>query len=71
MSVRKSIKMLLINENWTLTELAKEASSKLNTKITVDSLSKKLQHETMKYNEAEFLIGVLGYKIEFKKVEQD
>lgn len=32
------------------------------------SLSRKLQNETMKYNEAEMLIGCIGYKIKFEKV---
>ena len=68
MSVRESIKLLLIKENMTLTELAKEVSEKTNKKVTVDGLSKKLQKETMKYNEAEFLVETLGYKIKFEKI---
>lgn len=67
MSVRKSIKMLLIQENMTLTELAKIASEVTGSKYTVDSLSRKLQNETMKYNEAEMLINSIGYKITFEK----
>lgn len=67
MSVRTSIKMLLLQENMTLTELARIATETTGTKYTVDSLSRKLQNETMKYNEAETLINTIGYKIKFEK----
>ena len=67
MSVRTSIRTLLLKENLTLTELAKMASESTNKSYTVDSLSRKLQNETMKYNEAEMLINILGYNIKFEK----
>jgi len=59
--------MLLLQENMTLTELARIATETTGTKYTVDSLSRKLQNETMKYNEAETLINTIGYKIKFEK----
>lgn len=68
MSVRTSIKTLLLQENMTLTELAKFATQTTGKQYTVDSLSRKLQNETMKYNEAEMLIGCIGYKIDFKRI---
>lgn len=68
MSVRTSIKMLLLQENMTLTELARIASEFTGRQYTVDSLSRKLQNETMKYNEAEMLINSIGYKIKFEKI---
>lgn len=67
MSVRTSIKTLLLKENMTLTELAKMVSEATQKPYTVDSLSRKLQNETMKYNEAEMLIQTLGYHIKFEK----
>ncbi len=67
MSVRTSIKTLLLKENITLTELAKMVSATTQKPYTVDSLSRKLQNETMKYNEAEMLINLLGYNIKFEK----
>ena len=70
MSVRESIKMLLVKERMTLTDLIKEASLVSDKKITVDGISKKLQKETMKFNEAEFLASVLGYRINFEKIEE-
>ena len=52
----------------TLTELAKIVSETKGIKYTVDSLSRKLQNETMKYNEAEMLIRAIGYNIKFEKI---
>ena len=70
MSVREYIKMLLVKERLTLTDLVKEASLISNKQMTVDSISKKLQKETMKFNEAEFLANVMGYKINFEKIKK-
>ena len=70
MSVRTSIKTLLLQENMTLTELAKIAAETTGKQYTVDSLSRKLQNETMKFNEAEMLIKCLGYKINFEKTDK-
>lgn len=70
MSVRTSIKTLLLQENMTLTELAKIATETAGKQYTVDSLSRKLQNETMKFNEAEMLIKCLGYKINFEKTDK-
>ncbi len=70
MSVRTSIKTLLLQENMTLTELAKIATNLTGKQYTVDSLSRKLQNETMKYNEAEMLVNCLGYKINFEKTDK-
>ena len=70
MSVRTSIKTLLLQENMTLTELAKIATETTGKQYTVDSLSRKLQNETMKFNEAEMLIKCLGYEINFEKTDK-
>lgn len=70
MSVREHIKTLLVKECMTLTELVKLASKISDKKITVDSISKKLQKETMKFNEAEFLAEVMGYQLKFEKFKK-
>ena len=67
MSVRETIKMLLVKENMTLTELPGLVNSELGKPYTIDGLSRKLQRQTMKYNEAEMLINLLGYDIKLVK----
>ena len=67
MSVREDLKILLVKEKMTLTELAKEAEQLTGKKYTVHSLSQKLVNNTMKYDEMKLLAGILGYKIKFEK----
>ncbi len=54
----------------TLTELARIVPQTTGKQYTVDSLSRKLQNETMKYNEAEMLINNMGYTIKFEKLNK-
>lgn len=70
MSVREDLKILLVKEKMTLTELAKEAQEVSGRKYTVHTLSQKLVNSSMKYDELKFLAEVLGYRIKFEKIEQ-
>lgn len=70
MSVKETIKILLAKENITLTELAKELSEETKENIKMDSLSQKLRKGTMKYEEVELITKVLGYKINFEKIDK-
>ena len=71
MSVREDLKILLVKEKMTLTELAIEAQRVPGKKYTVHTLSQKLVKSSMKYDELKFLAEVLGYRIKFEKVEQE
>lgn len=71
MGVREDLKILLVKEKMTLTELAREAEEKSGKKVTVHSLSQKLVNSSMKYDELKFLAGILGYRIKFEKVENE
>lgn len=68
MSVREDLKILLVKEQMTLTELAKEAENISGKKYTVYGLSQKLVNSSMKYDEMKFLAEVLGYDIKFEKM---
>ena len=68
MSVREDLIILLVKEQMTLTELAKEAENISGKKYTVYGLSQKLVNSSMKYDEMKFLAKVLGYDIKFEKV---
>ena len=67
MSIRKEIKILLIKEKMTLTELAKEMSEKSGNKYTMRSLSQKLMRETLRTDEYKLIADVLGYEVVLKK----
>ncbi len=67
MGVREDIKTLLLQENMTITALAKKLSEHKGTKISADSISQRLRKGTMQYNDAKEIIQLLGYKINFHK----
>lgn len=69
MGVREDLKILLVKEKMTLTELAREAEKASGKKFTVHTLSQKLVNSSMKYDELKFLAEVLGYRIKFEKIE--
>lgn len=71
MSVREDLKILLVKEQMTLTELAREATAISGKNVTVHSLSQKLVNSSMKYDELKFLAGILGYRIKFEKVDNE
>lgn len=69
MGANKDLRKLLLEEYKTIKQLADMASDASGTKITQYSISQKLNRNSMKYDEVQFLAGVLGYEIEFKKVK--
>lgn len=67
MGVREDIKVLLSRENWTMTEVARELSGKLNKEYTQSNLSHKLSNKTLRYEEAKLIGDILGYDLTFVK----
>ena len=65
MSVSEDLKILLLKEKMTITELAALASEKSGKSYTVFGISQKLARSSMKYDELKFLSSVLVYKIKF------
>lgn len=68
MGINEDLRILLLKECTTIKKLAEKANAISDKKFTADGISQKLNNSTMKYDEAKFLAGVLGYEIEFKKV---
>lgn len=69
MSANKDLRKLLLEENKTIKQLADMASQIAGKSITQYSISQKLNRNSMKYDEVQFLAEVLGYEIEFKKIK--
>lgn len=67
MAIRNKIKAILADEDFTMKALAEELSKKNNKKVTLDTISKKLAKDTIKYREVEEILEVLGYKITIEK----
>ena len=68
MGSNEDLRILLIKEKVSITELAQMASEKSGKNYTVFGLSQKLHRNSMKYDEFKFLAEVLGYKINFEKI---
>ncbi|PWL77644.1 hypothetical protein DBY21_04865 [Candidatus Gastranaerophilales bacterium] len=70
MSVSEDLKILLLKEKMTITELAALAAEKSGKPYTVFGISQKLARSSMKYDELKFLAQILGYRINFEKIEE-
>ncbi|MBQ8460474.1 LLM class flavin-dependent oxidoreductase [bacterium] len=68
MGSNEDLRILLVKEKMTITELAQLATEKSGKNYTVYGISQKLVRGSMKYDELKFLAEVLGYKINFEKI---
>lgn len=69
MTIRKTIKKILIDEGLTLTELVNKLNTEHNRNDSVQNLSNKLRRGTLKYDDALEIASVLNYNIEWVKNE--
>lgn len=75
MSIKETVKIELAKSDTTLTEIVKRLNKKHENDInfkpdTLQNLSKKINKGTLRYEEAEEIAEVLGYKIEWVKKEK-
>ncbi len=67
MNISNEIKKLMIDNDMTLTELAKVISVKKKKSFSVQNFSQKLKNNTITLKEFEIILDALGYTIIFKK----
>lgn len=67
MSVSEDLRILLVKEKMTITELAKLAAQRSGKPYTVFGISQKLARNSIKYDEMKFFADILGYNIKFEK----
>lgn len=67
MNPRVEIKKILVEENITLSELAKKLGENLDKEYSLNNLSGKLRKETISFKEVDLIAKILGYKIKFEK----
>lgn len=70
MSVNEDLRILLLKEKMTITELAKLATEQSGKSYTVFGISQKMARSSIKYDEMEFFAKVLGYRIKFEKIDK-
>ncbi|MBR1424582.1 LLM class flavin-dependent oxidoreductase [bacterium] len=68
MGVKEDIKILLVQSNWTLKELAQELTRRTGRVYSSPMLSQKLYRENLHYKEAKIIGEILGYRLKFEKV---
>lgn len=71
MGVSEDLRILLVREKMTITELAKLASERSNSKYTVFGISQKLARNSVKYDEMKFFAKILGYDLKFEKIIEE
>ena len=66
-NLRDEIKILLLKNHLTMTDLASKMSDFLGRRITQSNLSQKLGNESLRYDELMAILDILGYDFEYKK----
>ena len=67
MGVREDIKTIIVQSNWTITEVAREMTQITGKNYSRSNISKKLTRKTLKYEEAALIGQILGYELKFVK----
>ncbi|MBO6086859.1 LLM class flavin-dependent oxidoreductase [bacterium] len=65
MGVKKDIKMLLLENDITITDIAKEMTKRTGKFFSRSNISQKLLRGTLKYEEAQLIGEILGYELKF------
>jgi hypothetical protein len=66
---REQVKILLVKENMSITELARKMTAFTGKSYTQQGLSNKLSRDTLRYSEISIIAEILGYKINFEKIK--
>lgn len=66
-NLREEIKILLLKNHITMTELASKMTEILGKKISQNNLSQKLGNQSLRYDELMAILDILGYDFEYKK----
>ena len=67
MGVKEDIKTIIVQENWTMTEIAKIMTQKTGKSYSGSNISQKLSRKTLKYEEAKLIGQILNYDLKFIK----
>ena len=65
MDIRDEIKSLIAKNGTTLKKVCEQLSEEKGKKIIGNNITNKLRRKTIKFQEIQDILGVLGYRIEF------
>ncbi len=63
MDIKEEIKILLLKEKYTITEIAAEMAKITGKHYTQASLSHKLKRDTLRVSEYKLILDILGYEL--------
>lgn len=69
MTAKEFVKTLLAKEAITLKELARLATENSDKKFTLEGLCHKMRLGTVRFEEIELFLKILGYRLELKKID--
>ncbi len=69
MSIREEIKSMIVKSGWTMSAVIKVINEKESRHDTLQNLSNKLTRGTIQYRDVKKIAEVIGYRIEWVKIE--
>jgi len=67
MDIKNEIKSLIAKRGMTLKQVCKILSEKTGKEYSGNNITNKLRRKTIKYEEVEMILKILGYKLEYKE----
>ena len=65
MGVKEDIKAYKVKSGWTISKVQEELNKRNGTNFGMQNLSKKINNETLRYNEILQIADIIGYTIEW------
>ncbi|WP_160684292.1 LLM class flavin-dependent oxidoreductase [Clostridium sp. C2-6-12] len=65
MGVKEDIKSYIVKSGWTISKVQEELNKRNGTNFGMQNLSKKINNETLRYNEIIQIADIIGYTIEW------
>lgn len=67
MTIKDDLKSYIVKKGYNVSKLNDELNKKNGTNQSVQNLNKKINNETIRYNEVLEIADILGYNIEWKE----
>lgn len=67
MGVKEDIKSYIVKSGWTISKVQDELNKRNGTDFGMQNLSKKINNETLRYNEILQIADIIGYTIEWNQ----
>lgn len=70
MGIKEDIKAYIVSSGYTITKLAEELNKRNGSDYTVQNLSNKIRKESLKYSEVLQIAEIIGYEIQWNKIDK-